>query len=245
MTESIPALRLRASIIMERFCAANPHPKCELNHSSPFELLVAVVLSAQTTDKAVNQCTASLFKVATSPTKLYQLGEARLLTYIKRLGLAPTKAKHLIALSKQVIELHHGKVPHTYDQLTALPGVGRKTASVVLAEVFGQPTLAVDTHVFRVGRRLGFHSAGTPLAAEKQLLKVIDTSYLPRAHHWLILHGRYLCTARKPRCKDCPVNELCPSNGDFSPTRTHSKGKRKRRLASARHLPLAKRPQNS
>ena len=208
--EPARALHNRARAVMEIFQHHNPNPKCELNHTNPFELLVAVVLSAQTTDNAVNKCTTKLFKVCSTPQQLYALGQPKLLSYIASLGLAPTKAKHLIQLAKQLIDHHNSQVPCAYADLIALPGVGRKTAHVIQAEVFGQPTLAVDTHVLRVGRRLGFHTAQTPLGAEQQLLKVIAKSYLPKAHHWLILHGRYQCKARQPTCTTCIVAHLCP-----------------------------------
>lgn len=198
---------------MARFLRDNPHPRCELTHRSPFELLVAVVLSAQTTDKAVNRCTAQLFKVCSTPQQLVALGQEQLLRYIGSLGLAPTKAKHLVALAHQLIHEHHSAVPDTYAKLVALPGVGRKTANVVLAEIFGAPTLAVDTHVYRVGRRLGLHAAANPEQAEQQLLQVIHRRYLPRAHHWLILHGRYRCKARGPDCGGCMLASLCPQVG--------------------------------
>lgn len=211
--ESPRDLQQRAEQIMAMFAQDNPHPRCELNHRSPFELLVAVVLSAQTTDKAVNRCTAPLFKVCASPQQLVALGQRRLFQYISSLGLAPTKARHLVALARQLIDKHDSQVPDTYEELVALPGVGRKTANVILAEIFGAPTLAVDTHVYRVGRRLGLHTAANPVHAEQQLLQVIHWRYLPRAHHWLILHGRYRCKARAPDCGGCMLAPLCPQVG--------------------------------
>lgn len=207
---SMTSQKRRARRIMEIFSQHNPNPQCELVYSHPFELLVAVVLSAQTTDKAVNQCTQRLFKVASTPEQINALGVDKLRQYISSLGLAPTKAKNLIRLSQQLTRDHQSQVPDRYDDLIALPGVGRKTANVVLAEIFGHPTLAVDTHVFRVGKRLQFHQASQPLAAERQLLQVIHRRYLPKAHHWLILHGRSTCIARKPKCSICIIKNHCP-----------------------------------
>ncbi|MCY4381248.1 MAG: endonuclease III, partial [Proteobacteria bacterium] len=193
MTKKLATLRGRAAEIMTIFSQKTPHPKCELEYQTPFQLLVAVVLSAQTTDKSVNKCTRKLFQVVTTPSELYALSPQGLLPYIASLGLAPTKAKNLIKLSHMLEKYHGGQVPKTYDHLIELPGVGRKTAHVVLAELFRQPVLAVDTHVFRVGKRLGFHLEDNVIRAEKKLMTIIDKKYLPEAHHWLILHGRYVC----------------------------------------------------
>jgi endonuclease-3 len=201
----------RADAIFARFAAANPHPKGELTHSNPFTLLVAVVLSAQTTDARVNEATRTLFAIAGCPRKMVQLGEARLRESIRSIGLYRNKAKNVIALAKMLIAQHGGVVPGNREQLEALPGVGRKTANVVLNTAFGEPTVAVDTHVFRVAHRLGLARAATPHGVELQLLKVIPAAYLRDAHHWLILHGRYTCRARKPRCDACVVCDLCMS----------------------------------
>jgi endonuclease III len=201
----------RAAAIFARLAAANPHPKGELAYINPFTLLVAVVLSAQTTDARVNEATRALFRIACCPQKMLELGEARLREGIKSIGLYRNKAKNVIALSKILIAQHGGLVPANREQLEALPGVGRKTANVVLNTAFGEPTVAVDTHVFRVAHRLGLARAATPHGVELQLLKIIPAPYLRDAHHWLILHGRYTCRARKPRCDACVVCDLCTS----------------------------------
>ncbi|MEE4329646.1 MAG: endonuclease III [Wenzhouxiangella sp.] len=187
----------------------NPHPRTELNYSSPFELLVAVTLSAQATDVGVNKATAGLFKVANTPDAILALGEDGLKQYIRTIGLFNNKAKNIIAACRQLIEHHGGEVPETRAELEALPGVGRKTANVVLNTAFGQPTMAVDTHIFRVANRTGLAPGKTPLAVEKALLKRVPEPYRVDAHHWLILHGRYTCRARSPRCAECPVLDLC------------------------------------
>jgi endonuclease-3 len=192
-----------------RFAAANPTPRGELQHISPFTLLVAVVLSAQATDAGVNKATPALFKLADTPEKMIKLGEPRLRELIKTIGLYRTKAKNVIALSKQLIAEHGGKVPHDRDALEALPGVGRKTANVVLNVAFGEPTIAVDTHVFRVGNRTGLAVGKTPLEVEMKLLEVVPEQYRLHAHHWLILHGRYICVARRPLCEKCIIADLC------------------------------------
>jgi endonuclease III len=201
----------RAGAIFARFAAANPHPKGELAYVNPFTLLVAVVLSAQSTDARVNETTRALFKLADSPNKMLALGEARLRECIKSIGLYRNKARNIIALSKMLIKEHAGTVPGNRQALEALPGVGRKTANVVLNVAFGEPTIAVDTHVFRVAHRLGLAAAPAPEAVEAQLLQVIPNEFLHDAHHWLILHGRYTCQARKPRCDACVVCDLCTS----------------------------------
>ena len=188
---------------------AIPEPKSELEHTTPYELLVAVVLSAQATDKSVNLATARLFPVANTPQKIAALGVEGLEQYIRTIGLYRGKAKNVVALSQILLDQHGGDVPRTREALEALPGVGRKTANVVLNIAFGEPTLAVDTHVFRVAHRLGLASGKTPLDVEKGLLKVIPEAYLQHAHHWLILHGRYICLARKPRCDVCLIHDLC------------------------------------
>jgi endonuclease-3 len=192
-----------------RFSAANPDPKGELRHINPFTLLVAVVLSAQATDAGVNKATPPLFAVADTPEKMVALGEDKLRDYIKSIGLFRTKAKNVIALSQRLLSEHGGKVPDNRDALEALPGVGRKTANVVLNIAFGQPTIAVDTHIFRVGNRTGLAPGKTPLEVEIALERAVPEQYRLHAHHWLILHGRYTCLARRPRCGVCLINDLC------------------------------------
>jgi endonuclease-3 len=192
-----------------RFAAANPDPRTELQHGNPFTLLVAVVLSAQATDAGVNKATPALFKLADTPEKMAALGEARVRDLIKTIGLFRTKAKNVVALSQQLVALHGGKVPADRDALEALPGVGRKTANVVLNVAFGEPTIAVDTHIFRVGNRTGLAPGKTPLDVEMKLLEVVPKRYLLHAHHWLILHGRYTCVARRPLCETCIIADLC------------------------------------
>ncbi len=187
----------------------NPEPETELNWKNPYTLLVAVVLSAQATDVGVNKATGPLFKKADSPKKMVALGEARLKDFIKTIGLYNTKARNVIGLSHILIERHAGKVPGDRAALEALPGVGRKTASVVLNVAFGEPTIAVDTHIFRVSNRTGLAPGKTPLDVEKGLIKRTPEKWKAHAHHWLILHGRYVCKARKPLCGECPVNGLC------------------------------------
>jgi len=192
-----------------RFAAANPTPRGELQYINPFTLLVAVVLSAQATDAGVNKATPALFKLADTPEKMASLGEARLRGLIKTIGLYRTKAKNLIALSKKLVAEHGGRVPHDRAALEALPGVGRKTANVVLNVAFGEPTIAVDTHVFRVANRTGLAPGKTPLDVEMRLTQVVPERYRLHAHHWLILHGRYVCLARRPLCEKCLIADLC------------------------------------
>jgi|tagenome__1003787_1003787.scaffolds.fasta_scaffold20974557_2 endonuclease-3 len=192
-----------------RFAAANPQPKGELKHIDPFTLLVAVVLSAQATDAGVNKATPALFAVADSPANMLALGEARLQEFIKTIGLFRTKAKNLIALSRKLVEEHDGEVPRDREALEALPGVGRKTANVVLNVAFGEPTIAVDTHIFRVGNRTGLATGKTPLEVEMKLENNVPAKYKRHAHHWLILHGRYVCVARRPLCEKCLIADLC------------------------------------
>jgi endonuclease III len=193
----------------ERFRKANPEPRGELEHLNPFTLLVAVVLSAQATDAGVNRATRELFKVADTPEKMLELGEDRLRDYIRTIGLYRTKAKNVIALSAKLISDFGGEVPRTRAEIESLPGAGRKTANVVLNMAFGEHTMAVDTHVFRVGNRTGLAPGKTPLEVELGLEKVIPAEFMLHAHHWLILHGRYTCLARKPRCDVCLINDLC------------------------------------
>jgi endonuclease III len=193
--------------IFRRFQAADPHPTTELEYGSPFELLVAVVLSAQATDKSVNLATRSLFPA--TPEKIVALGIAGLEERIKSIGLFRTKAKNVVALSQILLEKHEGQVPPDREALESLPGVGRKTANVVLNTAFGQPTVAVDTHIFRVANRTGLAPGKDVLAVEEKLLKFTPAEYLKDAHHWLILHGRYVCLARKPGCPECLIRDLC------------------------------------
>jgi endonuclease-3 len=192
-----------------RFKSANPEPKGELQHINPFTLLVAVVLSAQATDAGVNKATPALFALADSPEKMAALGEDKVRDLIKTIGLFRTKAKNVIALSCKLAAEHGGQVPRTREALEALPGVGRKTANVVLNIAFGEPTIAVDTHIFRVGNRTGIATGKTPLEVEMKLDRVVPAEYKRHAHHWLILHGRYTCVARKPLCEKCIISDLC------------------------------------
>jgi endonuclease-3 len=195
--------------MFERLRARNPQPTTELEYSTPFELLVAVILSAQATDKGVNVATRKLFPVANTPAAILALGEAGLVDYVKTIGLYRGKARNIIATCKLLLEQHDGAVPHDRDALEALPGVGRKTANVVMNTAFGEPTMAVDTHIFRVANRTGLAPGKTVLAVEKKLLKNVPAEFLQDAHHWLILHGRYVCKARKPDCPACPIADLC------------------------------------
>ena len=195
--------------IFLRFRRNNPQPTTELVYHSHFELLVAVILSAQATDKSVNKATLPLFKIANTPEKILALGEARLQEKIKTIGLYKNKAKHIIATCQRLVDHFHSTVPKQREALESLPGVGRKTANVIMNTCFAEPTIAVDTHIFRVSNRIGLTKAKTPLATEKQLLKVIPDEFKQNAHHWLILLGRYTCTARKPKCPECLIQDLC------------------------------------
>ena len=195
--------------IFETLREVNPTPTTELEYSSPFELLIAVLLSAQATDVGVNKATRLLFPVAHSPQQILALGEAGLIDYIKTIGLYKTKAKHGMETCRILVEKYDGKVPPVREALESLPGVGRKTANVVLNVAFGQPTIAVDTHIFRVSNRTGLAPGKNPDAVEQKLLKVVPTEFLHDAHHWLILHGRYVCKARKPECWHCAIEPLC------------------------------------
>ena len=192
-----------------RFRSANPEPKGELAHINPFTLLVAVVLSAQATDAGVNKATPALFAAADTPEKMVELGEERVQDLIKTIGLFRIKAKNVIALSRKLVEVHGSEVPRSREALEALPGVGRKTANVVLNIAFGEPTIAVDTHIFRVGNRTGLAIGKTPFEVESRLEEVVPTEYKRHAHHWLILHGRYVCLARRPLCERCIIADLC------------------------------------
>ncbi len=193
----------------QRLAAIDPEPRTELEYQSPFELLLAVILSAQATDAGVNKATRKLFPQANTPEAILALGEDGLKRYIQTIGLYNSKAKNILATCRILLERHDGQVPDTREALEALPGVGRKTANVVLNVAFGQPTMAVDTHIFRVSNRTGLARGKTPLAVERALLKKVPEKYLQHAHHWLILHGRYTCKARKPACDTCVVADLC------------------------------------
>ena len=195
--------------MFERLRAANPHPTTELEYRTAFKLLIAVILSAQATDRGVNIATRKLFPIANTPQALLALGEEGLLSYIRTIGLYKNKGKNIIATCRLLIEQHGGEVPREREALEALPGVGRKTANVVLNTAFGEPTMAVDTHIFRVANRTGLAPGKTVLAVEKKLLKNVPSKFLQDAHHWLILHGRYVCKARKPNCPACPIADLC------------------------------------
>ncbi len=201
--------RAKRQQIFERLRAANPHPTTELNYRSPFELLVAVILSAQATDKGVNKATAGLFAVADHPQAMLDLGEAGLKAHIRTIGLFNSKARNLMATCRTLVERHGGEVPRRREELEALPGVGRKTANVVLNTAFGEPTVAVDTHIFRVANRTGIARGKTPLEVERGLMRLVPHEFLHDAHHWLILHGRYVCVARRPRCGACLIEDLC------------------------------------
>ncbi len=198
-----------ADEFFRRLAAERPDPKTELDYINPYTLLVAVVLSAQATDVSVNKATVPLFAIADTPQKMVALGEEKLMEYIKTIGLYRTKAKNVVELSRQLIAKHGGQVPRTREALEALPGVGRKTANVVLNSAFGEPTIAVDTHAFRVANRTGLAPGNTPLLVEQGLDRIVPDKWKHGAHHWLILHGRYVCVARKPHCEVCVVNDLC------------------------------------
>jgi endonuclease-3 len=210
-----PKERQRIQTLFERFETGSAHPKTELDYKSPFTLLVAVVLSAQATDKSVNKATLELYKTADTPWKMAALGVEGLIPFIKTIGLFRNKARNVVALSNILIDRYGGEVPLAREALQELPGVGRKTASVVLNELDVEPAIAVDTHVFRVSHRLGLSKAKTPDKVEAELMAKIPERYLTRAHHWLILHGRYVCLARRPRCESCLVSDLCPSRELF------------------------------
>lgn len=199
--------------IFRRLQAANPHPTTELTHASTFELLVAVILSAQATDKGVNLATAKLFPVANTPARICALGVEGLEHYIRTIGLFRSKAKHIIATCRVLLEQHGGEVPADRAALEKLPGVGRKTANVILNTAFGQPTIAVDTHIFRISNRIGLAPGKTVLEVENRLVKVVPDEFKRDAHHWLILHGRYVCMARKPKCGACIIHDLCEFRG--------------------------------
>ena len=217
MTKTAPKHRkLKPAELFDRFEAAETDPRTELDYASAYELVVAVALSAQATDVQVNKATAKLFKVADTPEKMLALGEAGLKPFISSIGLFNTKARNVIRMAELILAEHGGEVPLERDKLQALPGVGRKTASVVLNELRVEPAIAVDTHVFRVAHRLGLSVGKTPDKVEAELMACVPEPYLTRAHHWLILHGRYVCVARRPKCEDCPVADLCPSKRLFA-----------------------------
>lgn len=199
--------------IFERLKAANPHPTTELEHQSPFELLIAVILSAQATDKGVNLATRRLFTEANTPEKILALGLEGLMEHVKSIGLYKTKSKHIIETCRMLIAHHHGEVPKTREALEALPGVGRKTANVILNTAFGHGVIAVDTHIFRVANRTRIATGKNVLEVEKALMKAVPKPFMQDAHHWLILHGRYVCKARKPDCAACTINDLCEFPG--------------------------------
>ena len=200
--------------VFTRFKAQNENPKSELHWTSPFTLLVAVVLSAQATDKSVNLATEELYKIADTPEKILALGEEGLIPYIKSIGLYKSKAKHVIGLCEKLISDFDGQVPRSREDLMSLPGVGRKTANVVLNVVWGEHTMPVDTHLLRICPKIGLAEGGTPEAVEKSLLERIPDEFMEHAHHWLILHGRYVCTARSPKCGECLINDLCKHNDE-------------------------------
>lgn len=229
--------------LFSRLRALNPKPTTELKYRSPFELLIAVILSAQATDKSVNLATRQLFPVANTPAKIHDLGITGLSKYIQTIGLYNTKAKNIIATCKQLLEQHAGKVPRTREALEALPGVGRKTANVILNTAFGEPTIAVDTHIFRVSNRTGLAPGKTVLQVEQKLLKRVPAEYAVDAHHWLILHGRYVCKARNPNCAQCVLIDLCEYKHKISiktedtalfPANTHTKKPKQKALKTKR-----------
>jgi len=221
----------RVGEFFRRLAAERPNPRGELTYDNPFTLLVAVVLSAQATDASVNKATPPLFAVAETPAKMVALGEAKLQDYIRTIGLYRTKAKNIIRLSENLLAEHGGEVPRTREALQALPGVGRKTANVVLNVAFNEPTIAVDTHIFRVGNRTGLAPGKTPDEVEAKLEKVVPTAYKLHAHHWLILHGRYICIARKPNCPQCLVRDLCAYKAK---TTVEGEGKKRKADKSAK-----------
>ena len=198
--------------VFSRWQAANPQPASELDYVNAYTLLVAVVLSAQSTDKGVNKATGPLFKIADTPQKMLALGEEGLISYIKTIGLYRNKAKHIIGLSQKLLDDFDGEVPDNREALMTLPGVGRKTANVVLNVIFHQSTMPVDTHLLRISPKIGLAQGSTPEAVEQSLLSRIPPEFLPNAHHWILLHGRYICTARTPKCSDCLISDLCKKN---------------------------------
>lgn len=212
----MPSGSARVDDILRILEKQNPHPKCELYYQTPFQLLVSVVLSAQATDKSVNAAMTELHQAGLKPEDILEMGEQQFLTKIRRIGLAKTKARNVVKLAEMIQENFGGAVPDNREDLESLPGVGRKTANVILGEIFRKPTIAVDTHVFRVTARLGLQKESTPEKAEARLLKIIDPKWLPDAHHWFILHGRYTCVARSPKCETCVLEHLCKFQGKTS-----------------------------
>jgi endonuclease-3 len=211
MTPALPVLKI--------WEAQNPSPSCELYYETPLQLLISVILSAQATDKSVNQAMTPLYKAGLTFESLLEMGPQGFLEKVKTIGLAPTKTKHIF---QTLALLKFGQVPNSLEELTRLPGVGRKTANVILGEIYKEPTLAVDTHVYRVGLRLGWHRAKNPLKAEAELLQVLPRDSLPRAHHWMVLHGRYVCKAQKPQCQTCAIRAHCPSARSLCSLKTPS-----------------------
>ena len=199
--------------VFEAFRKQNPEPATELIYTTDYTLLVSVMLSAQATDKSVNKATEALYKVADTPEKMLELGQEKLESYIKSIGLYRSKAKHVIETSRILVEKHGGKIPHSRKDLEELPGVGRKTANVILSVLFGEKTIAVDTHILRIAPKIGLAAGTTPETLEKELLSVIPEEFLQHAHHWLVLHGRYICTARNPKCGECCISRWCLKNG--------------------------------
>ena len=199
--------------VFEAFRKQNPKPATELIYTTDYTLLVSVMLSAQATDKSVNKATEALYKVADTPEKMLELGQEKLESYIKSIGLYRSKAKHVIETSRILVEKHGGKIPHSREALEELPGVGRKTANVILSVLFGEKTIAVDTHILRIAPKIGLAAGTTPETLEKELISVIPKEFLQHAHHWLVLHGRYICTARNPKCGECCISRWCLKNG--------------------------------
>ena len=199
--------------VFEAFRKQNPEPATELIYTTDYTLLVSVMLSAQATDKSVNKATEALYKVADTPEKMLELGQEKLESFIKSIGLYRSKAKHVIETSRILVEKHGGKIPHSRKDLEELPGVGRKTANVILSVLFGEKTIAVDTHILRIAPKIGLAAGTTPETLEKELLSVIPEEFLQHAHHWLVLHGRYICTARNPKCGECCISRWCLKNG--------------------------------
>lgn len=211
------ALSVRVDEILRKLQKQNPHPRCELFYKTPFQLLVSVVLSAQATDKSVNAAMTHLWEQDIGPQDVLNMGEQTFLSHIRKIGLAKTKARNVLKLTTTIIEKFGGEIPRTREDLESLPGVGRKTANVILGEIFREPTIAVDTHVYRVSARLGLQDEKTPEKAEQKLLRLIDPKWLPDAHHWFILLGRYTCVARSPKCEPCVLNKICHFEGKTYP----------------------------
>ena len=214
---TIKEKKARVEAILTRLCALDPNPRCELYYETPYQLLISVVLSAQATDKSVNAAMTDLYKNGLTVDSILQMGEAGFLNKIRRIGLAPTKAKNVLKLTRILKDQFESEIPRTREDLESLPGVGRKTANVILGEIYREPTIAVDTHVFRVTARLGLHKESSPEKAEGKLLSIIDPRWLPMAHHWFILHGRYTCLARSPKCEVCCLFDLCTSKDKAKP----------------------------